>query len=550
MAFVEINPGYRALLRRHGLSRAEDFLALPAVIISGHPDRHVAQVTVGAGTDTLAAYIKREHRVPWKDRLANAWAGFGWSSKSFREARTLRQLGQIGVGCPDWVAAGEDDRGRAFLLVRELSDAVDLRHFLGQRGQASPRQRRRFAHALGEALARLHAAGFAHADLYSKHVLVDPTCETIHVLDWQRALRAVRIGWCRRCRDLAALDATLADELATPRERLVCLLAYLRAVPAQDAGAVLARVRCQAGRFLLRRQVRELRQPPLATGTQNLIWLDGEALCVTREFWSSAQGRLPAWLAQRSPAEWHEEVTGTGVPLPGGGQAVLVRRRERRPVAALWAWVRRRPMTSPELRQASILFRLQRHNIPTPRLLAVGQRHLFGGRTESFLLTEPPAGAAGLPAWLAGTADQGPGPRRQVLIAAALLLQRLHAAACYLGDSPMLVQTQPDGSPKVVLGGVAGIRSCRRPSRARAVRDLLTLLRLAGSARCGRTDALRFLLGYLGLRRPTPEAKHFAWRMWMRRGRPSVWTLLRLAHARLERWLSDRTALLPRGATR
>src|SRR5262249_3085093 len=113
----------------------------------------------------------------------------------------------------------------------------------------------------------------------------------------------------------------------------------------------------------------------------------------------------------------------------------------------------------------------------------------------------------------------------------------------------MLVQTQPDGSPRVVLGGVAGIRSCRRPSPARAVRDLLTLLRLAGSARCGRTDALRFLLGYLGLRRPTPEAKRFAWRMWMRR-RPSGWALVRLACVRLESWLSGRTPLLPEGATR
>src|SRR5262249_59302013 len=130
----------------------------------------------------------------------------------------------------------------------------------------------------------------------------------------------------------------LGEDGAAPRDRLVCLLASLRAVPARDAEGVLARVRCQSQRFLLRRQVRELRQPPLATGTQNLIWLDGEALCVTREFWSSAQGRLPAWLAQRSPAEWHEEVTGTGVPLPGGGQAVLVRRRERRTLAAFWAW--------------------------------------------------------------------------------------------------------------------------------------------------------------------------------------------------------------------
>src|SRR5262249_23544622 len=73
--FVFINPRYREFLRRGGLTRFEQLHALPAVIISGHPNRHVAQVTLGSGAEAIRAFLKREHHVPWKDRLANAWAG-------------------------------------------------------------------------------------------------------------------------------------------------------------------------------------------------------------------------------------------------------------------------------------------------------------------------------------------------------------------------------------------------------------------------------------------------------------------------------------------
>src|SRR5215472_11412029 len=130
MAFVEINPKYQDFLRRQGLVSAGQFLRLPAVVISGHPDRHVAQVALGTGPDAVNAFLKREHRVWWKDRLAGAWAGFGLVSKSYREARVLQALERAGLPCPEWIAAGEDERGRAFLLVRELTRFLDLRVFL------------------------------------------------------------------------------------------------------------------------------------------------------------------------------------------------------------------------------------------------------------------------------------------------------------------------------------------------------------------------------------------------------------------------------------
>src|SRR5437762_709625 len=141
MAFVEINPDYRDAVARHGLASPESFLSLPGLLISGHPDRNVARVTLGSGPTALAAYLKREHRVRCRERCGNAWAGFGFASRSWREAQILRALRRAGVGCPDWIAAGEDERGRAFLLLAELTDMVDLQQFLRARSQLTPATR-------------------------------------------------------------------------------------------------------------------------------------------------------------------------------------------------------------------------------------------------------------------------------------------------------------------------------------------------------------------------------------------------------------------------
>src|SRR5438128_2067931 len=226
---LEINPRYRPLLDRLGLREVDDFLRLQAVIVCGHRHRHTAHLTLGAGETAVRAFLKREQATYWRDYVSSLWAGLGWVSRSSREGRMLQALQAAGFPCPEFIAAGEDDRGRAFLLVRELEGTEELRQILREPGG----HRRSLARRLGRLLASVHDAGFWHADLYSKHVHVHPTQGTIHFLDWQRAQCRRRLGCQRRLSDLASLDATLADELATPRERLACLRAYLRACQAR-----------------------------------------------------------------------------------------------------------------------------------------------------------------------------------------------------------------------------------------------------------------------------------------------------------------------------
>src|SRR5207302_2205599 len=147
-------------------------LGLPGEVVGGQPDGHVVRVAVGWGGRRVVAFLKREHRVPLRDRLTNLRDGYGWVSKSEREGRLLRDLRRAALPVPRWLAHGEDGHGRAFLLVRAVPGAVDLRAFLARVGDWRPTLRRELAHRLGVLLARVHAAGFDCPDLSSKHVLV------------------------------------------------------------------------------------------------------------------------------------------------------------------------------------------------------------------------------------------------------------------------------------------------------------------------------------------------------------------------------------------
>jgi tRNA A-37 threonylcarbamoyl transferase component Bud32 len=256
-AYLRVNPRYRQLLDCQGLNSPRAFLSLPAVIISGHPDRNVARVTLGAGANAIHAYLKREHRVRWKQRLANFWRGFGLISVSHREALTLRRLRRAGIGCPEWIADGADGKGRAFLVVEALGGSKDLRRFLAD-SKGAKSDRRRFARHLAKMLAKLHNAGFSHPDLYAKHILIHPSDGRISFLDWQRSRQHHHVSLEEGWRDLAALDATLTDDLATARERLLCLRAYMSARLAarlqQSAGTVSAF--CNAATFTKRAKYR------------------------------------------------------------------------------------------------------------------------------------------------------------------------------------------------------------------------------------------------------------------------------------------------------
>jgi heptose I phosphotransferase len=529
--FVEVRPRYRGVLRRLGLTRAEHFLDFPGTIISGHPNREVQCLTLTGGGERLTLYLKREHRVGFRVRLINALAGFGFASRSLREACVLDALRREGVGCPEWVAVGEDGRGRAFLLLREVEDAVDVRTFL--REHADNRRRRRLARRLGVLLARLHRAGFDHPDLYAKHVLVRLRDDVPILLDWQRSRRRATVGWRRRVRTLAALNATLADDVAPTRDRLACLRAYLEQMTGRRIGVRRAcrSVQRETARLLRRRHVREKRQVPLPAEAQDWIHLDGEALSIT-----SALRRLAGevsfdWLAlDRQPLPAGLALSRRWVTLGDGRLTLLVRRRCRRPFAALWAWLTRRRLVSPEQREAALLFRLQRHGVPAPRVLAAGQRCGPPWRFDSFLLTEAVTDTVPLHVWLGHQAQRrrtraALRQRRQVLRDAGALLARLHGASVYFSPAtagcPLAVRLSADGAPQVVLSGAEHVQPQRRARHRLARRDVGLMQRVLTQVGCEPAAWRRVLAGYEGthapVRIPAPAGAALSPRQRMRR---------------------------------
>lgn len=488
MSFVEMHPEYRDALASIGLSAAEDFLRLQGSILGGHPDRHVLQVSLDIGQ----GFLKKEHRVDWRDRLAHAWRGFGWISKSTREGRLLRQLEAAGVGCPVAIAHGEAE-GRAFLLLREAAGVADLRSYLNEH----PLERLALAPALGQELARIHAAGFQHRDLYSKHILVgrDHRGWRFCFLDWQRGRQRRRLSWLPRLRDLASLDATLAGVMASRRERLLCWRAYLTAQPrlAVRPGKLL-RMLCRLSAQLQRkRRIRELRQLPLPAGQQELIWLDGEALCVTPRFQAalSSAPAQPAWLTMPQPPGANC-VEQTEVPGTGANSWKLVRRWVSRPWRWLASWWRRPLFPAPEFEQAAAIIRLQRFGIETPQLLALGHRTLRPWQKYSFLLTEPPANVVTLRDYLR-TCSTTAG--RHALREAGSVLRRIHDAG-YIAHARNLAAwaVRPE-TGEIVLTSVSDLRRTKRSPQRLARQELAKLNALAIPG-VSVTDKLRFLLGY------------------------------------------------------
>jgi heptose I phosphotransferase len=155
--------------------------------------------------------------------------------------------------------------------------------------------------------------------------------------------------------------------------------------------------------------------------------------------------------------------------MPGGGLALLERRSG---AAAPAGGGGGGGHGRGHQRDAMLLWRLQRHGVTAPRLLAVGRRG-----ADSFLLTEPVPAAVPLALWLR---RQSPARRAEAMRHLGALLARMHDGCCYLGPAGVarLAAVVVRGAVEVVLDGVQGTTPLRKPSPRLAARDLALVERL------------------------------------------------------------------------
>jgi tRNA A-37 threonylcarbamoyl transferase component Bud32 len=468
MGWVEILPRYAALFRRW--DSAASFLSWTGILVNKHRNRQVEQVEL----DGESFFIKKEYAVSWRDRLRSAWDGFGWCANAVREAAMLQALRQAGIGCPDVVALGEDGR-QAFVVTRAEPAMTELRAILPT---LSREQRICLADALGRELARMHDAGFDHPDLMAKHILAETGGDTYRfcVLDWQRGGRRRTVPWRRRIRDLAILDATLADALAGDRLRMRCLRSYCRAL-ATDAPPLrrLAEsIRRRSVECRKNRNIREAAQAAPPPADQQFVTLCEGRLLVVRSYFEELGEQAPEWMTSLIDVESWD---GSGLAFASG---MTTRRVQAWPVEGdTWEL--------PPL--AHTLFRLQRFGVRAPRLLAVGR-----SRSQVFALMESMA-TTPFPKALA---DASADVRSRMLSRAGALVRQIHEAGYHLPPGGTWDQRLGvlRASGEVVLARVEPLLRGADEWQELAARELRHQKLILS-----RTEQLRFLQGYLGRRR-------------------------------------------------
>lgn len=474
-----VHPRYKAWLTRCGVSSADTALSLAGEVVSGHTDRHVVRVELRGGTSSRAAYLKREHVSGLKWRAKNWAAGFGWVSRCEREANTLEALESAGLPGPQWLAYGEDATGRAFLLVDDLTGSTDLPTLLRDHSPAGG-QRGDLAERVGTALAELHASGFATPDLAAKHLFVGDGDDPVSVIDWPSAPKPGRVRDADVVRWLGGLHSGVPEESADDRLRLRVLWAYRRAcrrlgrpVPYRF-GFMAKAVNAAAKRRQNRSSVRT--QRTTTDLRQRLVWVAGEAVVAIPEV--AAEWPAPAECSPfypPSPLVTPPHGKRDRVTLPGGLSAVLVRFHTVDPVGRMVAVVRERPWRSPAATAARVLFHLQRHGLPAPRLLAFGQRYTSAVAAESFVCADMPPAAVALNTFLSRPTTT-PAASAAVLAECGRLLRQLHEAGLrpesVASPNDSLFVVSDDDTASVAVGSPFAVRVVRRVSETQRTADL------------------------------------------------------------------------------
>lgn len=416
---IVVNTDDVSKLHNIGIKSVTDFLNLTGEVISGHPDRHVMRVELPGFN--LPLYLKRQHQLNRWEGLRNWLAGYGWITRCEREGVVLRQLAAAGLPGPRFIASGSDKK-RAFLLVEEIPDSVELRQVLSL-PSCSSEYRRRLARQIGELIAKLHAGGFTTPDLTAKHVMVTPG--GVRLIDWQSSQSVQHITFSQRVQWLAKLHASVPSWQATWRERCRVLWAAFRFVREsgqnQERFCNLARRIDSLGRaFQSRRSISDQRHAKVKGTQQRLVWLADEAICAIPEIakiWPNPPVSYPYYFADPGSIR---------VELPSGQIACLIRGRSVAPLARMAARVTGRPWRSPGVTMGRLLFHLERYGIPAPKLLAFGQRFTGFCTAEWFVLHTLPSPAC-----------SHPNSYQAAQVGATL--RRLHDAGCRMVGYPLSV---------------------------------------------------------------------------------------------------------------
>ncbi len=243
MNYIQTDPAFRERLGKHDLDRVERILQRLDGRIAAWSRTTDTLYIPPVTPDGVGFYLKRYFYPHWRNRLRGMFRGtFFGMHRGKAEARSLNTMRNLGVSAVRPVAFGwrrvAHFVAASFLITEEAPGAVNLTTFAQQlearRRTLSYRDRRAMINELADAIAAMHAGGFAHGRLFWRNVLVRFSLAgqpEFFLLDAEppRAMERLRRAQWRQS-ELAGLAAS-AQQFTTRSDRWRFLKRYFTDSP-------------------------------------------------------------------------------------------------------------------------------------------------------------------------------------------------------------------------------------------------------------------------------------------------------------------------------
>jgi tRNA A-37 threonylcarbamoyl transferase component Bud32 len=217
---------HQELLRQLGLDTMEGVKKFKGELIKNHKGRRDIQSiehrTAENNQPPLVLFLKRNWKPYRKDGLKSLLSrGEAWS-QSRVEWENLLALQRAGIGVAEPVAFGEECgpfwEKFSFIITAGARGDLTVDQFLRTCTDAD--ERRRVTDALAVTVRKMHDAGLASPDLFTRHIFLERGPEPkFCLIDMARLDRRRSLSPRLRARDLAALNVTAPLRFVSARER-------------------------------------------------------------------------------------------------------------------------------------------------------------------------------------------------------------------------------------------------------------------------------------------------------------------------------------------
>lgn len=250
---------HRAVVGRLRLETLAGVKAFTGELVKNHRGRRdILRIrTTDESGSELTLFLKRNWKPYRKDGLLSLLRRRTVWSLSRQEWQNCLALQRAGLKTAALVAYGEECGPAwerfSFILTAAAAGQRTLRDFLRDCGDAG--RRRKVVDALAREIRKMHDAGLASPDLFTRHLFVDEaaTPPRFCLIDMARLDARQSLTSRQRARDLAALHLTAPLRFAAARERL----RFLRLYAGGGGRALVTLITKRATRLLKRSKYRD-----------------------------------------------------------------------------------------------------------------------------------------------------------------------------------------------------------------------------------------------------------------------------------------------------